>query len=274
MNITQLKYFIAVYEEKNITQAAKRSFISQPSISNAIKELELELGIQLFVRTKKGVDITKKAHHFYPLSVRLVNDMNKLSNIFKNQKKILPITLSIFPNLSQKHLTKILNKIKNSEKEFKISLVENKSEADMRITIDVLKHKHETFLPLWEEDYILCANKEHPITKQKEIYPHDLHNLNFIECPACEAHQQTIGLLGSDGMNMNIIATAEDKSLVATLVQTGIGVSFLPTGLLESTPNLVQIPFIGPRMFRRIGLCYSSNKSATENIAEIIKILT
>ena len=50
MNFAQFKYFIAVYEEKNITLATRRCFISQPSISNAIKELEEELATKLFYK--------------------------------------------------------------------------------------------------------------------------------------------------------------------------------------------------------------------------------
>lgn len=54
MDLRLLKSFFAVYEEKNITLAAERCFVSQPSISNAIKQLEEELNTSLFVRHKKG----------------------------------------------------------------------------------------------------------------------------------------------------------------------------------------------------------------------------
>ena len=61
MDIRELRYFAAVYRERNLTEAAKRCFISQPSISAAITNLEAELGTTLFIRHKKGVAPTRSA---------------------------------------------------------------------------------------------------------------------------------------------------------------------------------------------------------------------
>ena len=70
MDLRLLRFFIAVYEEKNITLAAERCCVSQPSISSGIKQLEQELATQLFVRHKKGVNLTDEAHYLYPLADR------------------------------------------------------------------------------------------------------------------------------------------------------------------------------------------------------------
>ena len=72
MEIRELRYFAAVYSERNLTAAARRCFISQPSISAAIANLEAELGTTLFIRHKKGgradgvrraVSRIRSAHH-------------------------------------------------------------------------------------------------------------------------------------------------------------------------------------------------------------------
>jgi DNA-binding transcriptional LysR family regulator len=273
MNTTQLKYFIAVYDEKNITAAAKRCFISQPSISNAIKDLEGELETQLFIRHKKGVSITDEGHHLYPLALRITNDIIKLPELFKRRKKRLPITLSIFPNLSPSHLTNLLKSIKSDNENLKITLVSENTPSDAKITLDMFKKDDEIFAPLWEETYKLCANKTHPLVKSKELTPKDLHNFDFIECPSCDAHQQTIGLLACDGLSLNISATGEDKSQVVYLVKSGFGISFLPEGILEANPDLAIIPFNGPKMFRRIGFCYPANKTLSPALSKILKFL-
>ena len=59
MDIRELRYFAAVFRERNLTAAARRCFISQPSISAAITNLEAELGTTLFIRHKKGVAPTR-----------------------------------------------------------------------------------------------------------------------------------------------------------------------------------------------------------------------
>ena len=65
MDIRELRYFSAVFRERNLTAAARRCFISQPSISAAITNLEAELGTTLFIRHKKGVAPTQAAELFH-----------------------------------------------------------------------------------------------------------------------------------------------------------------------------------------------------------------
>lgn len=64
MTLTQLKYLITVAETKSMNEAAKQLFISQPSLSSAIKELEMEIGIEVFRRSNKGVFVTPAGEEF------------------------------------------------------------------------------------------------------------------------------------------------------------------------------------------------------------------
>ena len=60
MTLQQLKYVITVAEKGTVSEAAKTLFISQPSLTNAIKELENELQIEIFIRTNKGVIVSNE----------------------------------------------------------------------------------------------------------------------------------------------------------------------------------------------------------------------
>jgi len=68
MTIQQLKYIIGVAETGSITEAAKALFVSQPSLSNAIKEIEKEAGLTVFTRSRQGIALTKEGLEFlgYP----------------------------------------------------------------------------------------------------------------------------------------------------------------------------------------------------------------
>ena len=63
VDLRLLRFFIAIFEENNITSAANRCFVSQPSLSAGLKQLEEELGGQLFERSKKGVKPLDSAHY-------------------------------------------------------------------------------------------------------------------------------------------------------------------------------------------------------------------
>ena len=65
MTLQQLKYVVKVAEKGNITEAAKELFISQPSLTNAVHELENEMQVTIFERTNKGVVVTRTGDEFF-----------------------------------------------------------------------------------------------------------------------------------------------------------------------------------------------------------------
>ena len=66
MNIQQMRYVTAIANNGSFREAAKKLYVSQPSLSHAIKELEQELNVQLFERTSQGAYLTKEGSDFHP----------------------------------------------------------------------------------------------------------------------------------------------------------------------------------------------------------------
>ncbi|AVI66308.1 LysR family transcriptional regulator [Shewanella sp. WE21] len=273
VDLRLLRFFIAIFEENNITSAANRCFVSQPSLSAGLKQLEEELGGQLFERSKKGVKPLDCAHYLYPLAVKLVEEASKLPGLFMAKASRQKLRLAVMPDLSQRRLAGFLQQVNQAIEKLDLELLDYQSPADCRLTIDSLRHEDEVFFPLWEEDYVLCVPKDHTLAQVDSLRPEQLNGFDFIECPPCEAHQQTIGLLACSNMSLNLVAKAESKSLVMSLVLAGFGVSFLPDGLIEDEPRLKQVKFDGPRMFRRIGLCYPSHQAVAPTLATLLRHL-
>lgn len=84
MTLQQLKYVIEVARSRSISKAAKKLFISQPSLSNALKELEKELGIILFLRTNKGIITTPEGSEFLGYARQVVEQVELLENRYSN----------------------------------------------------------------------------------------------------------------------------------------------------------------------------------------------
>ena len=99
MDIRELRYFAAVFQERNLTAAAKRCFISQPSISTAITSLEAELGTMLFIRHKKGVAPTASAEQFYGYARRIIDDADAARNLFRKPSTRHALTLGLMRTL-------------------------------------------------------------------------------------------------------------------------------------------------------------------------------
>ena len=83
MTLQQLKYAVAVADCRNITEASRRVFVSQPSLTAAIRELENEMGITLFLRSNKGVSVTNEGDEFLSYARQVLEQANLLEDRFK-----------------------------------------------------------------------------------------------------------------------------------------------------------------------------------------------
>ena len=86
MTLQQLKYVIEVATHGSMNEAAKRLFISQPSLSNAIRDLEQELSITNFERTNKGITLSKEGVEFLSYARQVVEQAELLENRYLNAK--------------------------------------------------------------------------------------------------------------------------------------------------------------------------------------------
>ncbi|HEY9575330.1 MAG TPA: LysR family transcriptional regulator [Lachnospiraceae bacterium] len=96
MTLTQLKYVIMVADMQSMNKAAKDLYISQPSLSSAIKELENEIGIELFLRTNRGVVLTQKGEEFLGYARQVVDQFQLVESKYiekKNEKKKFSVSM-------------------------------------------------------------------------------------------------------------------------------------------------------------------------------------
>lgn len=120
-NLNLYKTFLCVAEEKNLTKASNKLFVSQPAISNAIKELENELSCQLFVRKNKGVELTPYGEKLYEKCKIAIDKLEDIeiyfSNLGKKQFGLIKIGVNT-SNLNQlfyDSITKLLQIYPNAE---------------------------------------------------------------------------------------------------------------------------------------------------------------
>ena len=101
MKIVQLEYFCMVSHYHSITQAAQKLYVTQPAISNAIKELEKEFSVSLFVRSKNHLTLTTEGELFYQKASELLASIKQTTQQFYDLgKQIPPIRIGIPPLLS------------------------------------------------------------------------------------------------------------------------------------------------------------------------------
>ena len=85
MNSLVLKYILTIAEEKNMTRAAERLYISQPSLSQSLKNLEKELGVDLFERSRQGVVLTPAGEHYVEWAKQILFAEAMMKRIYRRK---------------------------------------------------------------------------------------------------------------------------------------------------------------------------------------------
>ena len=99
MTLQQLKYILAIVDCGSISEAAKRLYISQPSLSNAVKEIEEEFGIEIFLRSSKGIALTNEGIEFLSYARQVVEQAELMEQRYIEQKAVQKTLLYLHPAL-------------------------------------------------------------------------------------------------------------------------------------------------------------------------------
>lgn len=265
-----LRFFVAIYEEKQLSSAAERCFVSQPSMSNGLKQLEEIIGTQLFLRHKRGVDILEDAHYLYPISKRILGELNAIPKIFKERNRQHKIIIGIADSLPQMLKNTFFKKASELLGHIEWDVRPIGHDCEINLLVREWKFKEHLFLPLLKENYVLCLPDNNPLAEKEVIEIDDLKGQPFIHCPPCEAHQQSLAILNNTGNKWNTIASCQTKNEVLTLLMSGLGITFLPEYFVRGAAGFKIKNYNGPKNFREIGLSYAREHLENVNISALI----
>lgn len=254
MGIRHLKAFLAVFEERNITAAAQRLFISQPTLSVTIKQLEEELGATLFVRQPRGVDVSDEARVLYPQARRMVAEADALAQLFRGRENRAPLTLGIEGDIADSQIEAFLRMAHQALPNLLLTLEEG-CHGDGRLAVEEMCCEDELFLPLWEEPYVMALPLKHPMAKG-EAGPAWTPIDDWITCPQHPSHQRLMALYGRSPQAVAGHAGSLKQAL--HMVAAGVGVAMLPQSLVSGHERVVTRALHLPAPTRRVGLCYAA----------------
>ena len=265
MDIRELRYFSAVFSERNLTAAAKRCFISQPSISAAITNLEAELGTTLFIRHKKGVAPTASAEQFYAVARRIIDDTDAAKNLFRKPSTRQPLTLGLMRTLDMPRTIALLKPLTGTA-DVALRLVGIKDAADARIISKNIIRADEHFVPLWVERYVAVLPPSHPLTLKERLRTSDLAGAAMIDRCHCE-QSEFFGRAASPSRQPAAIAESEEWTMA--LVAAGVGIAIVPEGVARANPD-VAVREIDVDVKRQVGIAYSAARPPSEVLQKFI----
>ncbi|WP_024512485.1 LysR family transcriptional regulator [Bradyrhizobium sp. ARR65] len=264
MDIRELRYFAAVFEERNLTAAAKRCFISQPSISTAITNLEAELGTTLFVRHKKGVAPTASAEQFHAIARRIIDETDAAKNLFRTSPSRHGLTLGLMRTLDRPRIISLLRPL-TGDPDIALRLVGADEQADARIISKSMMEAGEHFVPLWSERYVAALPPSHPLTLKERLRPVDFEGVAMIDRCHCEQNE----FFRRHAKPRRPAAIAESEDWAMALVAAGVGVAIVPEGVARAHPDVV-VRDIEVRLKRDVGLAYDARRPVSDVLKSFI----
>jgi len=186
MTITQLYYVLAVAEHQNFTKAAKKCFVTQPTLSMQIQKLEDQLNILIFDRSKKPIELTEVGIKIVYQAKNIVNEANRIQDIVDQQKgfiggefklgiipTIMPTLLPMFLKTFIKKYPKVKLKIEELNTE-EIIMKINDGHLDAAIVSTPLKIEDIKERVLFYEPFVGYIPKHHRLSEKKKIDVSDL----------------------------------------------------------------------------------------------------
>ncbi len=255
MTLQQLKYIVTIADCGSINEAAKRLFISQPSLSGSVKELEDEIGFEMFIRSNRGIVITPKGDEFLNYARQVLDQYTLLQDRFINKKMRHKFSVSTqHYSFAVKSFVEVVNEFGMDNYEFAIhetrteEVIENvrffKSEVGVlyendfnRKVLEKLFHENGLeFIPLFQCDTFVYLWGGHPLADKDEI------SIEELEDYPCLSFDQ--GSHGSLFLAEEQLSTYEYKQLIrandrATMLNLMIGLNgfTLCSGIISEDLN-------------------------------------
>ncbi|WP_447042919.1 LysR substrate-binding domain-containing protein [Vreelandella sp. H-I2] len=244
MELRHLRYYIVVAEQLHFGRAAKLLNISQPPLSNQIKHLEEEIGVQLLIRNNKEVRITPAGQHFLGAARNCITTLDKEIAFTQRiaQGKEGSISIGFSGTMSFHLIPSIVKDFKRSHPGIDIRLQQltthNQVVGLIHGTIDVgflvapVLDKRINNITILEENFVACLPKSHPLaTCSQVIDVSKLCDENWVMTPR-EAghgyHDAIMSLCTEHGFIPNVIQTAQEQQTLVALVAAEMGVTLLP----------------------------------------------
>ena len=243
MELRQLKYFVTVAEELNFRRAAKRLFMEQPPLSRQIHQLEDELQVELFHRSKRGVTLTQSGQAFLDEARLTLAQAERAAKAA--QRASQPKTLSIGFSICafNRILPELIQTYRQQYADVVVTLTEMPTEAQIQAllteTIDIgfvhapIAHPDLLTLMLLSEPLVVALPPDHALVQHEQIDLQWLAEEPFIVCPEFvkpDLYAQVMQLCHEAGFSPHVVQEASPPEVLLGFVASGMGVSLVAAG--------------------------------------------
>jgi DNA-binding transcriptional LysR family regulator len=285
MEMHQVRYFLAVARTLHFTRAADDCHVTQPSLTRAIKQLEDELGGDLFRRERPQAQLTELGQRMLPLLKQCYESAMSARSLASAMKsgdigglnlalsRTIDVSLLI-PRLMelQKHFSGLRFKLlRRTGLEVAESLKRGDAELGIAASIGDMWERLDSW-PLFSEGFCLALNAKHPLADRTEITAEELRQQRFLVRSYCEHAGELAEFLRSRGIDMDHCHEVTSERDLSALLDANMGVVLVPASA-GGTQIWKRTPVEGLELRRTVHLYGVAGRQRSAAGSAMLKML-
>ncbi|MFM2328592.1 MAG: hypothetical protein RLZZ494_695 [Pseudomonadota bacterium] len=290
MTLTELRYIVAVARERHFGRAAEACFVSQPTLSVAIKKLEEELDVKLFERGSSEVSTTPLGEAIVRQAQTVLEQAQALRDIAKTGKDPLtgPLRLGLIYTIGPYLLPELVRQAIARTPQMPLMLHENftaklldmlrANELDCAILAEPFPDAGLAVAPLYDEPFLVAVPASHPLAQRGAVSAQELKEETMLLLGAGHCFRDHVlevcpefARFSSDSEGIRRSFEGSSLETIKHMVASGMGVTVVP-GLSvprEAHPHLRFVEFAAPVPTRRVVLAWRKSFTRYEAIAAL-----
>ncbi|MDB5928456.1 MAG: LysR family transcriptional regulator [Polaromonas sp.] len=275
-NLPDLRAFVAVAKLGSFRAAAEELHLSQPALSRRIEKLESALGVRLFHRTTRKVDMTtvgrEFSHRANELLISLEQSLMGIRDVAAHVSG--EVTVACIPSAVRYFLPGILKAYHERYPQILIRIIDQganevlttllRNEADFGLNYIGTQEPELEFEPILKEPFVVACRTEHPLARKKKVTWSDLAAYDYMSVTKDSGNRFLLDLALTDNPTRpRWYCEAQHVSTLVSLVEAGLGVAAVPRLAMppDDHPVLVSVPLVDPVITRTVGLIRRRGRS-------------
>lgn len=257
MELRVLRYFLAVAREQNITAAAERLYLSQPTLSKQLMDLEKELGKKLFIRGNRKITLTEEGEFLRRHAQEIIDLTDKTESAFRQSDESITgdIYIGCGETEGMRMLVKAMKKLHETYQDIHYHMYSGNDEdvaerlekglVDFGLFVGNTNLEKYNYLKLpYSDTWGLLMRNDHPLAEKQTVTPLDIQNIPILCSRQALEQNELSGWLGYDSKQLNIFSTHNLIRNVIIMVEEGLGCAISISNLVNTNgTNLVFRPF-------------------------------
>lgn len=288
MTIRHLKIFTTVADAGGMSKAAKELHITQPSISQAIAELEKYYGVKLFERLSQKIYLTKEGELMLSFSRHILDSFEQMEKAMNHAVEKSSLRIGCSVSVGTCLIEEILDEARERIPQCQISVVVANSseierailtnEVDIGIVEGILKNKDLVITPVCEDELIVVCGKQHPLGRETIVTLDMLQGQDYASRESGSAERnQYEKLFEEAGLQLNRVFCSTNTEAIKNAVIHGRGITVFSRRMVKeevARGEMLVIPVCDISVKRNIDLVMHKNKYISNEIKIMQKILT